>query len=158
MSPGQISYFQGSLWPAACAAQGWDRHDREFRLEFISGVIGRRIESAKEVEERDEFTLLKNRCMRLADVLQGAIEDGSLVFNQKRNCVWQIHQLEVPAGVLKRILHDRFGGSLIEDLELAQLRHLLFTLKRWTHRKYVSNRCESIPSDPQTVSNCHSSA
>jgi len=134
MSPDQIAYFQGSLWPAACAAQGWDRNDREFRLEFISSVIGRRIESAKEVEERDEFTLLKNRCLRLADDLDGAMEDGSLALNQRRNLLWIIEQLHVPPAVMNHFLKDRFQGRIVDDLDVAELRQLLFTLNSWSNR------------------------
>src|SRR6185295_4070814 len=145
MNSKQIAYFQCSLWPAACAAQGWDRNDREFRLEFISSVIGRRIESAKEVEERDEFTLLKNRCLRLADDLDGAIEDGSLVLNQRRNLLWIIEQLHVPAAVMNHFLRERFHGRILDDLNLVEVQQLLFTLNGWSNRHKRSAKTQNEP-------------
>jgi hypothetical protein len=55
----QVIDLKSRLWPAACAARGWDVKDRDWQMQMLSEIIGRRIESSTEIEKLDEFTQVK---------------------------------------------------------------------------------------------------
>lgn len=66
MTDKQQLWFNASLWPAACRAQGWKTNDRALKLRVVGEILGRQIGTTKEVEPKQEFDRLKDRLQALA--------------------------------------------------------------------------------------------
>jgi hypothetical protein len=66
MTAKQQRWFNISLWPEACRAQGWKQTDRALKLRVVGEIIGRQITTTKEVEPKQEFNRVKDRLEALA--------------------------------------------------------------------------------------------
>jgi hypothetical protein len=63
MNPRQRSYYHADLWPAACAAQGWDPRDNERRREVTQEATG--VPSTRDLDQH-QITALFALCGHLA--------------------------------------------------------------------------------------------
>jgi hypothetical protein len=55
----QIIDLKANLWPAACAARGWDAKDRAWQMQVLSQILKRPISSSTDIEYLAEFTEVK---------------------------------------------------------------------------------------------------
>lgn len=172
LSKSQIITLQGTLWPEAAKAQQWPRNDRQamalgweseraFKLHVLGEILGRTLESSKDIGKVDEFTRVKNRLERLADNLRGAAEDGDRVPNELRTRRWvalndiKCLLLYVEDGYVREILRERFGRAgichttfgelpfediLAEFKDVGVLDELLYTLGQRLHAKERKGR------------------
>lgn len=62
------------LWPAAARNNGWQTGDRAKRIAVLCDALGRAIQSASEINDRDDFDAVKRHLLMLADNLAGARE------------------------------------------------------------------------------------
>jgi len=83
-----------SLWSAACQSQGWDRTDRKFRVEQISKIIGREIESCSEITSNKEIDRLFAALRALTDNLAAAQELDAPEMGDARRLVFRIRKVE----------------------------------------------------------------
>lgn len=174
MTARQRTKLMAELWPNACAVQGWSENDRDKRLEVINGILAehphharrRVIQSASELDEHTDFTLVKTRLEMLADNLRAAGEDGDLTPNAIRTRRQKVRQhikclrlyldprpstlaaaqqyaLEIirdsaaRAGYEPQCFDDATFERVLCQLEFGDLHKLMMTLNnRLNHKKY----------------------
>jgi hypothetical protein len=83
-----------SLWTRACRAQGWNRNDREFRLQKLSEALGRQISSTSELNNTDDVTRVFTWLRAKADNLQAAVAMEEPGFERKPQLVYKIREAE----------------------------------------------------------------
>lgn len=76
MTKPQRIHLMAELWPNACATQGWRENDREKRLEVLSAAVGRKLDSAGDLDAHEDFSRVKLRLLRLADDVDAAGHDA----------------------------------------------------------------------------------
>ena len=123
---GQTGQKQDSLWSAACRTMGWNKNDRQLRLDTFSRVLGRRINSASEIGKLKEFDVLKAHLLALA---RPADLDAQL--QQVEQPVIRLRfKIRELAGeeYIARIARDKFGTADLDQLNALQLEQLRNTL------------------------------
>lgn len=63
-------------WPAACRTQGWNSNDRRLRIEVLGRILGRKIESASEIDAHGDYDVIKRELGTLADSVSEAMDTG----------------------------------------------------------------------------------
>lgn len=129
MTSKQRIYLMADLWPKACEAQGWDPHDRAKRLEVIGETLHRHVSSASEITTEDEYDMVKNHMLYLADNVQGTREELHHEIPQGKRLLWkhkniQLKLLKLYVDNVSRyvytVLRNRFkickGLQSVEDL------------------------------------------
>lgn len=95
MTPSQRSTYFGTLWPAACKAQGWNPKDEERRRDVTHAATGK--ESTSKLTQ-EQITLLFNKLKWLADptnfdlAMADANPELALAANKRNNVIWRIEQ------------------------------------------------------------------
>ncbi|SPE59998.1 hypothetical protein SBV1_3630010 [Verrucomicrobia bacterium] len=135
MTPTQRTALMGHWWPEACAAQGWDCHDRELRLRVLSDAVGRPLESASELDSGPDIDLVLRHFALLKDqVLTETADAGS-----RRRLNFRIQQLSAelgelngkqgsPLGYALALTMDAWDTRDFDSLSLHQLEQLRNTL------------------------------
>lgn len=103
------------LWTQACRVMGWDKDDREKRLEVFSEALGRAISTSSEIGNVDDFTKVKTHLLALA---------------RPADLNAQLRQANMP----RKNLLVRIG-----EFEPALVNHLLkqrFTFAVWLRRSH----------------------
>lgn len=130
-------------WPKACTAQGWNKADRDIRLQVISQAVGREITSMNDLDNSADIDQVYAHLGRLADDLDSTAE--TLPENDagyRRRLLWLIHKHSHPLGGVPYVLalarskfHITTGLSIIEDLTTSQLHQLMMTLNARRSKK-----------------------
>lgn len=115
MNQRQRSTYFGTLWPAACQAQGWSIKDEHRRKCVTVGATGE--ESTSDLNE-DQITLLFNKLKFLADpknfdkALADADPAAALEENKRKQLIWRIEKAaaKVP-GDAERWLAEMGAGK-----------------------------------------------
>lgn len=95
MTSRQRSTYFGTLWPAACKAQGWSVKDENRRKCVTVGATGE--ESTSDLDQ-DQVTLLFNKLKFLADphnfdkALADADPATALEENKRKQLIWRIEK------------------------------------------------------------------
>lgn len=92
MTASQRKSLMSAWWPAACAAQGWDRNDRAKRLEVLSAAVGRQLATASDLNNVEDINLVVRHLGKLADNLQRTKEEVSPEIERARRLRWKIRQ------------------------------------------------------------------
>jgi len=154
MTKRQRIWLMATGWPDACAQQKWDVRDRDRRLEVCSQALGRNIASTNEIDDDNDFTLVKNRLLFLAGNLKGAAEDGSTRENKRRQKLEIIRKHSEVITALRgqrylwAILRNRFKTTYPETLSGHELHQCLYTLARTAARL---NKETSVSSEAEPV-------
>jgi hypothetical protein len=75
MTTGQRVHLMAELWPAACRVQGWKVSDRTRRIDVLSRILGRPIQSASDITTNADYDTVKRELLTLADHLdRGAMD------------------------------------------------------------------------------------
>ena len=133
MTPKQRVHLMAELWPAAAAALGCSKEDRERRLTEISRALGRPVDSASDIKTNRDFDQVKAHLLALS---------------QPANLDAQVRQATMPrtrliVGIRQRgeeayiasISRDKFGTVAWEDLSEGQLIQLRDTLAARAHAR-----------------------
>ncbi len=171
----RISLF-AERWPAACAAQGWDANDRAFRLDVISQAVGRRITSARQLNNTVDIDRVYAHLGMLATNVAATIEtlpvpaiivsagidrDGhpkriSTPDSEglRRRYLWLIRKHAAPLGgdpYALRLARDKFGVTrgltTLADLDGPQLHQLMITL----HVRHRARAAKTSAPDPESA-------
>lgn len=95
MNAKQRSTYFGSLWPSACATQGWKTNNEHQRKRVTFAATGE--ESTSALDE-DQITLLFNKLRWLADpanfdkALKDSDPAAALEENKRKKIVWRIEK------------------------------------------------------------------
>lgn len=131
-----------SLWEQACVARGWNKNDRELRLQQFSLILGRPITSASEIGYLKEFDKIKQQLLAWAQPanLNAQVEMENMAKTRL------IHRIcsEFPASYILGLMRSsRFDNgrpvASIEDLE------------HWTEKDLIDLRttlCARNPNSP----------
>jgi len=152
-------------WPAACEAQGWNKNDREKRLDEISKAIGRDIQSMNDLNNGSDIDAVYAHLGRLADNVARTVETlpaktvhvsagdwgrrtkGRTVVvkdtpGYRRRIIWLVRRHSQQLGGLVyalQLARDKFGittgVSTIEDLTTEQIHGLMITLAARAHAR-----------------------
>jgi hypothetical protein len=139
-------------WPEACRVQGWNKSDRDLRLQVISDAVGRPITTMNDLDNSADIDKVYAHLGKLADQVKATVETlprpavtvsaGTNTVEQpdteglRRRYKWLInykhgHALGGIPYVLK-LARDKFhlteGLDTIDDLSTEQLHQLLITL------------------------------
>jgi len=142
MSRAQHDLLLFTLWPAACAYQGWDKlptRDREAKRKEIAAEVFGGPKSFTKINRTKEFDAIKARLEMLAGKVSGAVEDGNPEAGERRRVMNRVGVLlaegnELPnwENYIAPILKERFkivpGISTIADLSNDELLKLSITL------------------------------
>lgn len=74
MTTEQRTTLMGYWWPAAAAAQGWDKNDRAKRLAVLSQAVNRPLSSASDLDNRADIDAVKAHLKSLTSNLAATIE------------------------------------------------------------------------------------
>lgn len=135
-----------SLWTKACNAQGWNKDDRDLRIQKISEALGRQVSSSTDLVDNKDIDRVFAFLRACMDNLKAAQELSHPEMGDARRLRWKVEEVKselaafvghVPAYV-SAIIKDKFNlgraarvGILTEDdLSADQLRQLLITLTR----------------------------
>lgn len=125
ITKGQRVHLMAELWPDAAEALGCGKDDRERRIDVLSEALGRRIESANDINGNKEF-----------DKVKAAL----LAISQPANLKAQLRQTDQEAIRLRfsiqrhveaywrAIATDKFSHANLDDLSVDQLTQLRNTL------------------------------
>lgn len=130
MTDPQRIKLMSDWWPKACRAQGWQSGDRALRLRVLGEAVKRRIESATELDTREDIDAVKAHLGMLADHVAAAIETDHpeegrarrlrVAIRGQLKCLGLYHP--DPAGYLTEIIRDKFKrGSRAEPLTIDDL-------------------------------------
>ena len=119
MTDRQQRWFNTALWPNACRAQGWRVTDRPFKLARVSAIIGRDIDTTKDVGWGKEFDILKNELLRLAlpDSLAAAERAAENGATEQRDR-WLRHVAQYPVNYVASIVGGYSCGRTEDPAEL----------------------------------------
>ncbi len=139
-------------WPAACRSQGWNKSDRDLRLQVISAAVGRAIGSMNDLDNSADIDKVFAHLGRLADQVADTIETlphhsvsvsagtaGTTTQRDtagyRRRLFWLIRKYGHALGGEPYVLalaRDKFhittGLTTIDDLATRQLHQLMMTL------------------------------
>ena len=135
-----------SLWTKACQAQGWNKNDREFRIQKLSEAVGRPIESTTELNNTNDIDRVFAFLRACVDNLEAARELDNPEMGESRRLRFKLEEVKselrafvenVPAYVAE-IIKDKFNHGISrrveilteDDLSADQLHQLLITLNR----------------------------
>lgn len=102
MSPLQRKTYFGTLWPAACAKQGWNPKDEDRRRDVTMEATG--TDSTSRLSQ-PQITLLFNHLKQLADpedfdlAYMTANPDIALEEHKRGNIIWRIEHTVAQAGL-----------------------------------------------------------
>lgn len=130
MTDAQRMTLMADWWPKACRAQGWKEKDRALRLRVLGEAVKRRIDSATELDTREDIDAVKAHLGYLADNVKSTREtiypeEGRarrlrVTIQGQLKCLGLYHP--DPAGYLAEIIKDKFKrGSRAEPLTLEDL-------------------------------------
>jgi hypothetical protein len=97
----QSGQWRESLWTAACRAQGWNKNDRDLRLQQFSLILRRPIESAQDIGYLTEFDAIKKQLLAWA---QPANLDAQVEMENMPRTRLMTRILEFPASYIIRML------------------------------------------------------
>lgn len=129
MTEGQRITLMAKLWPAACKTQGWNKSDRAKRMEVLAQILNRPLESANDIDSREDFTRVKRGLEVLADNVAAAMDDGTentarqirhVIRTQLMPCI----ALYVPDAdaYVREIIKDKFNrGRRVDYKDLDDL-------------------------------------
>jgi hypothetical protein len=126
MTPPQRSRYFGTLWPAACKAQGWDKKDETKRQEVTHEATGSASTSSL---TQGQLTLLFNRLKWLADpsnfdkAYADANPDIVLEEDKRARIIWRIEQTTAKAGLKDEWL-TQTAAAKCEVNQVKAWRHL----------------------------------
>lgn len=95
MNTEQRALYFGSLWPKACAVQGWKKNDEQARKRVIFAATG---ETSSSALDQDQITLLFIKLRWLADPanFDKAFADSdpaaALADNKRKQLIWRIEK------------------------------------------------------------------
>lgn len=122
-------YPQGGWWWQACQAQGWNYDDRNFRLTVFSEAVGRRINSATELNTTNDVDRLKAFLLTKAANVKAAMEqphdgDARRTMHLVRGLLAELEDLHPEPGayvmsIIEDITKHRYGVHGVEDLGTA---------------------------------------
>lgn len=105
MTDAQRKTLMAELWPAAAAALGCSRNDRDRRIEVFSEGLGRRIESGSEIGKMEDYTKLKAHLVALAQPSNfNAVHRQTMM--PRTNLLVRIGQFD--GGLVRHLLKQRF--------------------------------------------------
>lgn len=83
-----------SLWTLACQAQGWNKNDRDFRLQMISRAVGRPISSTSELNNTDDVTAVFTFLKAKANNLDAAVAMEKQGYERRPQLLYKIKETE----------------------------------------------------------------
>ncbi len=130
MTDPQRITLMATWWPAACRAQGWKVSDRTKRLEVLSAAVKRPINSANELNSKEDIGAVKAHLGMLADNVAATVETDRPDMDRARRlrftiaehlkCLALYHE-NAPAW-LASVIRDKFKhGSRAMPLTLDDL-------------------------------------
>jgi hypothetical protein len=139
MTEPQQRWFNSQLWPRACRAQGWKPSDRARKLALVSQILGREIQSTKEIGATKEFDLVKAELQHLAnpDSLAAALATvpGSQDNDQRKRWLHKLAQFDA-AYVQKLVMSFSHGETCrAEDLDDRKLKAVVVTIEQRARTK-----------------------
>ena len=161
MTAAQQKWFNTALWPRACSAQGWKTSDRENKLRVVGQIIGREIDTTKDVSWDQEFDKLKTELQLLAnpDSLAAALRTVTGPRDEKRKRL--LHKLtQFDAPLVAKLTHNFSKGQIGDPAELPDnlLAAVVVTCeqikrgKRYPVKKKSEVRSQNSESETATVS------
>lgn len=117
MTPRQRSTYFGTLWPAACAAQGWDTKDEDRRRDVTMEATGKA--STSRLSEA-QITLLFNHLKQLANPADfdlaylTANPEIALEEHKRGQIIWRIENETAKAGLREEWLEEISAGKCAE--------------------------------------------
>lgn len=132
MTSAQRIYLMATLWPEACKAQRWRPNDRARRMEVLSGILKRRIESANDIRSNEDFDRVKRELRTLANDVRGPMDNVAEA--EGRRYLGIIRKELMPClalycggmagarGYVHKLIQDKFNqGRKVETLEMDDL-------------------------------------
>lgn len=144
MTKRQRITLMADLWPGACRVNGWKVSDRAKRIEILSQILGRNIESANEINNSTDFD---------------AVIAGLKSWSQPANLKAQLRQIHQPrirlvhkitveqAGLLAVVLEHPAGATLLDRQANAQ-RYILDLMERRFRTRDIDEISDQV--DPRT--------
>jgi hypothetical protein len=83
-----------SLWTAACRVNNWPRNDREFRLQKLSGAVGRELTSTSQLNNTNDIDHVFTFLRAAADNLDAAREQDNPDMGRARRLVLKVREVE----------------------------------------------------------------
>jgi len=130
MTQRQMIYLNADLWPAACRFQGWAANDRCKRLEVLAQLVGRPLESSKEIDSGKDFDAVRKGLQELAAKLP--LDDGGLAARKRVKIREHLRCLALyhpdAEGYFRQMVLDLCGGGPAENsfaIRETPLQHLI---------------------------------
>jgi hypothetical protein len=120
MTTSQRNHLFCELWPQAARTQGWNVSDRAKRMEVLTKILGRPIQSANEISNKEDYDTVKRELVFLADNLKATIETLNPSEATARRLRKTIREYYLPclgvyhpkpAGYLQKVIYDKFQVS-----------------------------------------------
>lgn len=108
-----------SLWSRVCEVNGWDRSDRQLRLDFFSQALGRPIASSSQIGKLKDFDELKAACLAVIQPnnLEAQLRQAEM---EKTRRIHAIKEL-APEAYYRAEAQRKFGCDELELLNESQL-------------------------------------
>lgn len=116
-----------SLWSRVCEVNGWDKDDRQLRLDWFSGVLRRRIASSSQIGKLADFDELKRVAMAIIapNNMNAQLQQVLQPLIRLRH---RIRELADEPYILALVQGPRWKKQLLEDLSEKELEDLRNTL------------------------------
>ena len=132
MTDRQLKWFNTRLWPDACKVQHWSPNDRANKLRVVGQIIGRVIDTTKDVEWGKEFDTLKRELLLLANPDSLAAALGTVTVGRDDQRKRWLHKLQdfQPSYVAALVKSFSRGATLNPaDLDDAKLKAVVVTVE-----------------------------
>lgn len=83
-----------SLWTQACVANAWPRNDREFRLQKLSGALGRQLTSTSDLINNADIDQVFDFLRAAADDIDAARAVDHPAMGRARRLVFKVREVE----------------------------------------------------------------
>lgn len=152
MTTPQRITLMADLWPNACAATGWDENDRQLRLDVLGTALGRKIDSANEINHLTDFDAVKSHLLAVSQPanLEAQVRIANMQKTRAQYAIRKLdkqfirgHDKSALSPYTRKIMSNRFGHEDLSRLTPEQLEQLRNTLAA---RKSATRRSKPDPS------------
>jgi hypothetical protein len=164
MSPLQRKTYFGSLWPSACAAQGWDSKDEDRRRDVTMEATGK--DSTSRLTQA-QITLLFNHLKQLANPADfdlayiTANPEIALEEHKRGQIIWRIENETAKAGLKEEWLEEISDPKCAEhsvkhwrQLPTIELLKLSMTVETRTSAEVKARRASKRPAAQPVQETC----
>lgn len=151
MTSRQRIKLMAEWWPDACTSQGWNKNDREKRIEILSQALGREITSANEIETNEDVDAVKAHLLALARPadLTAQLDQANM---PRTRAIHAILGFGFSEQYIAAISEDRYGTQDWRSLDLSlltgrgQLRDMLSNRAR-ANKARAKQQLQTVPAD-----------